>query len=256
MYCVRIGFDGTANAANGVAVNALPNCWQLRKAWKLAKQAHDRAMRESTLPGTARGRWKDFRVKYDLTQYTGNHGWITSSNVTRGNAEWNISQVAGDTRSGEGAGTPEVYQFHALGATSLSNVSQSNVGAVYTPTGSFGILDQYSEMEDTVENSDPDDDNKAPYTLLEEDETMATANAEILAEQGDNPPYNPVDLQAPQQTYVTRQYGNTAPPQMTPWIYAPLGLLRLGSIDTSSGNSPMVLEVMEGDYKGVLSEAM
>ena len=91
---------------------------------------------------------------------------------------------------------------------------------------------------------------------MEDDKDKSAANYELMAEDGDNTPYNPVDLQSPQQVYVTRAFGTTAVPQMTPWIYAPLGLLRLGSIDSSSGNSNLVLEVMEGNYKGVLSEAI
>lgn len=255
MYCVRVGFDGTNVSANGVAVNALPNTWMFRKAWKLAKQAHDRAMRESSLPGAgARGRWKDFRIKYDKTQYDGNHGFINAAGVTRGAAEYLVSQVAGDTGSGEGAGTPEVYQFHGLGVSTLSNVAQS--GQLYTPTGSFGVLDTYSESEDTEQDTEPDQGSTSPYRALEDDKDKSAANYELMAEDGDNPPYNPVDLQAPQQTYVTRAFGTTAIPQMTPWIYAPCGLLRLGSIDSNSGSSNLVVEVMEGNYKGVLSEAI
>ena len=259
MYCVRVGFDGTNVGANGVAINALPNSWMFRKAWKLAKQAHDRAMRESTMPGqAARGRWKDFRIKYDKTQYDGNHGFIHATGITRGSAEYMVSQVAGDTgpAGGEGEGTPEVWQFHGLGVSTNSAVSQSNTGQLYTPTGSFGVLDTYSESEDTEQNTEPDDGSTSPYRLLEDDSDKSAANYELMAEDGDNPPYNPVDLQSLQQVYVTRAFGTTAVPQMTPWIYAPCGLLRLGSIDSSSGNSNLVLEVMEGNYKGVLSEAI
>lgn len=257
MYCVRVGYDGTDLTANGVAVNALPNSWMFRKAWKLAKQAHDRAMRESTMPGqAARGRWKDFRIKYDKTQYDGNHGFINAAGVTRGAAEYLVSQVAGDTgpSGSDGDASPEVWQFHGLGVSTTSAVAQS--GQLYNPTGSFGILDTYSESEDTEQNTEPDDGSTSPYRMLEDDADKSAANYELQAEDGDNPPYNPVDLQSPQQTYVTRAFGNTAVPQMTPWIYAPCGLLRLGSIGISSGNSNLVLEVMEGNYKGVLSEAI
>ena len=135
MYCVRVGFEGTDVGAQGIQVTALPNAWQFRKAWKLAKQAHDKAMRQSTLNGTgARGRWKDFRVKFDKTQYDGNHGFTDARLVTRGNAEYLMSQVAVDSGTGsggEGGGDAEVWQFHGLGISTDSAVVQT--GQIYNP---------------------------------------------------------------------------------------------------------------------------
>ena len=202
------------------------------------------AMRKSGVK--KRGRWADFRVKYNVTQYQNNSDFDTAKGLDITNAENLLSLVAGDSGTSEGSAA-QFYGFHILGAT-----NGANVGAA---TASYGVVEEYSNMEDTDQDSPPDAGSTSAYSALSQDAQQASANVELAIEDGDNPPYNPVNLQVQEQEYWASLAGTAArnpAASVTPWIVAPAGLLHIVNNDSTS--SDIYIEVMAGKYKGVLAE--
>ena len=238
IYCLRVGFDDTADRE--MVVEALPNCWQMRKGLVEARKHFNKA-RAGSGP---RGRWNDFRVNYDQAQYLSGQNFVKADGLTLTNSETLISQVAGDSGSGEGS-SPSVYQFHGLQDTTFTNV-----GSV---TGSFGVIHEYAKAGDAEQDTPPHDGSQGAYDELALDSAMTNANVNIGAEDGDNPPYNPTDLQVQEQKFNHKQLAaDSVRGAMTPWIFAPAGLIKCTV--GGDGSVKLVLEVMSGPTKGVLCE--
>ncbi len=256
MYCVRVGYIGAHSGVRAAEVYALPNNWAFRKGHKLAQAAFRQAMKTSAIGKSKSGRWSDFRIKHDLTQYSSQIEALDAHNITLGSAEYLYSQVAGDTGpdGSDGDGSPNIYGFHGVGASSTSNESAAG-GYAYATTGSFGIIHEYEKIEDTEQNTPPDHDNLAAYRLLDSDADRSATNELMSSEIGDNPPYNPEDLQAQEQQFTIRFQGTGSADIATPWIAAPCGLLKIGTTE-GSGTDLLYIEVMAGNYKGVLAEDM
>lgn len=251
MYMVRVGFH-KPGVAVGATVSALPNTWMTRKAWVSARKAYLKAMRDSGVKQTAR--WSDFRVNYDQAQYLGNgslqHTFVGLSGSSSTGLERRTTQVAGDSGSNEGS-TAAIYQFHALGDTTFSNSD----GA----TASFGMIAEYDNEQDVTVDDPADGGVNAPYNELNSDSQMANTNAELGIEVGDYPPYDNDSFDNSRSvSYVLKQQSSDSIPPVTPWIAAPLGLLKItgyGS-DALDAALEMYVEVMSGGYKGVMSETI
>lgn len=238
IYCLRVGFDDTADRE--MVVEALPNAWQMRKGMVLARKHYNKA-RAGSGP---RGRWNDFRINYDQAQYLSGQKFVKANGLTLTGSENLISMVAGDSGTSEGS-SPEVYQFHGLEATTFTNVGSA--------TGSFGVVDEYTQMEDAEQDTPPDSGTRNAYDHLADDSQRQIANAEIQVEDGDNPPYNPTDLQIQEQKFHHKQLAaDSVRGAMTPWIFAPGGLIKCAV--GGDGSVKLVLEVMSGPTKGVLCE--
>lgn len=250
MYMIRVGFQQQGSDI-GATVSALPNTWMTRKAWLSARKAYLKAMRDSGVK--KQGRWNDFRLNYDDAQYEGNgtvpYQYVTLSGASiTGDIDMRLTQVAGDSGSNEGS-SALVYQFHASGATSTADRD----GA----TGSFGMIAEYSVAEDTVTDDPRDDGTSQPFNELNSDSIMASTNEELAIETGDNPPYDPDQLENSRSVdYTLIQKATDSIGPVTPWIAAPLGLLKITDVGSSLGSNAMYIEVMSGGYKGVLSEAI
>ena len=244
MYCVRVGILGDSTDTQRIQVKAAPNTWMVRKALKLSRQAYNDAMRKSG--ANLRGRWNDFRVKYNVTQYTGNTNFDDAQGVSTTDSENLLSLVAGDSGTAEGS-SAQFYGFHIIG-----NTDGTNVGSA---TASYGSVYEYSNWQDTDQDEPQDSGTISPYSALSHDAQQASANVELLVEDGDAPPYNPTSLQVQEQEYWASMLANTArnpASSVTPWIVAPAGLLTVTNYD-NTGND-IYIEVMAGKYKGVLAE--
>ncbi len=251
MYMVRVGFH-KPGVTVGATVSALPNTWMTRKAWVAGRKAYLKAMRDSGVKKS--GRWNDFRVNYDKAQYLGNSSlqwqFVTLSGASLSEAERRVTQVAGDSGTTEG-NTTNIYQFHALGATDFSDRD----GA----TASFGLIAEYNEQEDTTVNDPQDHGSNASYNELNVDSAMTNTNAELAIESGDYPPYDPDELDESRSVdYVIRQHADDSITPTTPWIAAPMGLLKITGYGGGSleADLDMYVEVMAGGYKGVMSETI
>lgn len=241
IYCLRVGFHDTADRT--MLVEALPNSWPMRKGLVEARKHFNKA-RAGSGP---RGRWNDFRVNYDEAQYLAAQNFCNAADVTLTNSENLISQVAGDTGTNEGnTGAPAIYQFHAMEGTTFSNVGSA--------TGSFGVVSEYTKAGDTDQDTPSHDGVEGAYDELASDSAMQVGNTNIGAEDGDNPPYNPTALQVQEQAFNLKQLAaDSVRNAMTPWIFAPAGLLKISGV-SGDGTVKLVLEVMSGPTKGVLCE--
>lgn len=249
MYMVRVGFLKPGVEA-GATVSVIPNTWMSRKAWVESRKAYLKAMRDSGVKKT--GRWSDFRVNYDQAQYLGNgslqYTFVGLSGSSSTDLERRTSQVAGDSGTSEGS-TTSVYQFHVLGDTTFSNSD----GA----TASFGIIDEYDMAEDVVVDDPADSGVTAPYSELNSDSAMANFNQEVAIEVGDYPGYDSDQFDVGRTVeYQLKQQATDSIPPVTPWIAAPLGLLKITGYgaDALAADTEMYIEVMAGNYKGVMSE--
>ena len=256
MYCVRVGYLGAHSGVRAATVYALPNNWAFRKGHSLAHAAFREAMKSSAISQSKSGRWSDFRIKHDLTQYSAQHEALDAKGVTLGAAEYLYSQVAGDTGfdGSDGDGAPNIYGFHGVGNSTSGNEGVGG-GYAYATTGSFGVIYEYQKTEDTETNTPPDHDNASAYRLLDSDGDRSMANEMLKSEIGDNPPYNHEDLQYQEQQFTIRFQGTGSADIATPWIAAPCGLLKIETTE-GSGTDDIFIEIMQGNYKGVLAEDM
>lgn len=246
MYMVRVGFaqGSTTGALN---VTALQNCWTVRKAWKAGLTAYNAATRDDRAR-SGQGRWKDFRVHMDKTQYEGggvtSYTWAQPEGITLGTADMYQTKVYSQAEPGDG----NLLEFHVIGTDSTANRNTDS-------TGSLGLLTNYDAMDSVVVDDPPNPTGStAAYQDLDNSVGDDTQGDRMLAE-GDFPPYNPVALQHQYQSFEMNTVASEGNPHMTPYFAAPLGLLKVSGFG-ADGTIPIVLEVMTGGYKGVLSEAI
>lgn len=250
MYMVRVGFYQPGHNV-GATVSALPNTWMTRKAWKSGRDAYLKSMRDSGVK--LRGRWNDFRVNFDQAQYIGNssanYTFVTLGGASVTGIDTRLTQVAGDSGSGEGS-QASVFNFHFNGDTTFTNID----GA----TGSFGLIHEYDKEQDTEQDSPEHSGSQGSFDELKSDSQKGSANVELAVETGDNPPYDPDTLENSRTvSYAMIQQQEDSIGPVTPWIAAPAGLLKISSLGNDAlGSADMYIEVMTGTYKGVMSEAM
>ena len=246
MYMVRVGF-ATGSTTGALSVQALQNSWMVRKAWKAGLKAYNAATRDDRAR-SGQGRWKDFRIHMDDVQYDGggttSYTWAQPDGITLGTADDYQTKVYSQEEPGNG----NLLEFHMIGSDSTNNRNTDS-------TGSLGLLSNYDAMDSvTVDDPPNPTSSAAAYQALNDSSGDDTQGDRMLAE-GDFPPYNPVALQHAYQKYEINTAAANGPAHMTPWIAAPCGLLKLNGFG-SDGTVPIVVEVMHGNYKGVLAEAI
>ncbi len=251
MYMCRVGIH-LPGAAVAFTASALPNTWMTRKAWVQGLKAARKAERESGV--RKRGRWNDFRIAYDQAQYLGSSStpvsFVSLSGATvTGNIDHVQTLIAGDSGSGEGSSASK-FNFHMNGDTDFSNRGDA--------TGSFGLIYEYDQTEDTEYDSPPHTGGSGAFDELETDSAQSGANKDLAIETGDNPPYDPDTLEnARSVDYVVAQQSGDSIQPTTPWIAAPCGLLKItGYGGTLASETNLFIEVMSGNYKGVMAESM
>lgn len=241
MYMVRAGF-AVGSATGPIGVQALQNSWMVRKAWKMGLSEYNRATRANRAR-SGQGRWRDFRVNINKVQYDGGHTYAEVEGYTEGSTDLYQTQVYNQDQPGDG----NLMEFHVIGADSTDNVG--------TSTGSFGLLANYDVTQNVVVDDPPNPGGTvSAYEALNTTAGDNTQDDLLLAE-GDFPPYNPEALQHIFQSYEINTAAANGPAHMTPWIAAPCGLLMINGFG-SDGSVRIAIEVMHGDYKGVLSEPM
>ncbi len=173
---------------------------------------------------------------------------LSGASVT-GNIDHIQSYVAGDSGSGEGA-TGSLFGFHMNGDTTFTNSG--------TATGSFGLIAEYDKEEDTEYDTPAHSGLTGSFDELESDSARAGANVEQAIENGDNPPYDPDTLENSRSVdYQLANIGADNTAVMSPWIAAPCGLLKItGYGGTLASETNLFIEVMSGNYKGVMAESM
>lgn len=235
---VRVGFTGpfgssVTNAA--VAIQSLPNVWQVRKAHQLALKEYLRATKEERRR-TGQARWHDFKVWYDDGMRTGNHTLVPLG-ITEGSAEWNYSEIA------EENGNERRFKF---------------IGS--TDSNAYGMIAEYDSAADTDDDSPDNPGSTTPYAQLSPD--VQSENTDNLLDEGDAPPYNPDALQTQTPLRIIAQGFGKSDQLVSDWFPAPCGLLKFEAAITTSENlvddtlGGLFVEVMAGDYKGIHATPM
>lgn len=229
VYHARIsvtnGTPGTGLANN---VKVLHNSWRTRKAWGLAKQSWWESTAEERAAGIKPGRWNDFKVFYEAGHNAGNSVGPT----TAADGEWNYTNSV-DVSTGA------LREFHMLGSGSVAR---------------FGVLREYDEMADQVQDVPAAAAAFMPYSQLIAD--RSNGQADQLQEEGDLPPYSAVDLErnTPETLYyMTSPLTPGAPVSTTGMIEIPCGLIK---VDVQDVNSVFRIDFAAGSYKGVKAEVM
>jgi hypothetical protein len=229
VYHARISVTNGSAAGFANNVEVLHNSWRIRKAWGLAKFAHDASNEDERLAGIKRGRWNDFKIHFDSGHNAGN----TIGPTTAGDGEWVYTQAAR-------ADTGGLVEFQMLDTTAGTR---------------FGILHEYDEMQDQETDSPAAAGTTVPYALLHNE--LTSAQAEQIQEEGDLPPYSAANLEenaAKTLYYMTSPLSvGGAPILTTGMIEIPCGLVRLP--DTAAGGL-FRIDFKAGSYKGVHAEVM
>ena len=204
-------------AGGNILVQSIAPTWMNMKAWKLAFESWRKSTRHEREQGIKAGRWNDFRIFFDASH-------AGSPPVTNGEYLYTQAEKA------DGSGS---LQFQMFGSSSASR---------------YGVLSEY----DSIRDQDTDTPPAASSTVAYDELLMELNNqqANQLQEEGDEPPYNSVnlsqtiqrhDLQSPLSSNLYR----------TGLMQIPCGLLKI----TSDGGI-FQIKVKAGKYKGVHAEAM
>ena len=165
---------------------------------------------------------------------------LTPVGITTGNSEWNYSQI-----TEEDGTTERRYKF---------------IGS--TDSNAFGMIAEYDSMADTDQDqpNNPGSGASGPYSDLHPD--VSDKNKDNLLDEGDNPPYNPDNLQVQEQVTAIAVGSGKSDKLVSEWFPVPCGLIKLdaqlihtaGIADDTVG--AFFVEVMGGDYKGIHATTM
>ena len=129
-----------------------------------------------------------------------------------------------------------------------------------TTTDAYGIVDQYDKSEDQDIDQPRNPGNVSPYEGLTADREQE--NMDNLLDEGDNPPYNPTNLQTQLLTYAIGVGSGKSDKMVSEWFPVPCGLLKVMAQVISTApiaadtTGSFFVEVMPGDYKGVHATPM
>lgn len=254
------------NTSNGfVSVAAAPTSWMTGAAWKKAfklwtqmREGHGGAPGSGLPTGVSPAKWADFKVYLDDSHRTATMPLpLDNGNnpVVITDADWDYSRFV----SPDGAAGADEFTAHLLGA------HQGAVGA-YT---SVGIVQGYEESRRTVQQDQTSSEINTDSWMVNlfDDGTTLDEIADDLKEDGDFPPYQynqynggATNMPKPivQQLKSLVQYSPDNAPSITlGMVQAPCGLLEL-EIASGQDNDTfdILIELAEGDYKGVKALAM
>lgn len=235
VYNLSVSYQGNTTPLGGnreqINVATLPNNWAIRRAHQVARKAWMSSTKEERAAGIKAGRWNDFRVFMDNTHTGGNN-----VNTPFGSAGLGTGEILfTDAEKADGSGSLE---FHFIGPGS--------------PTR-FGMLAQYDALADTEVDTPPAGSATMPYQELSAD--LVSTQANQLQEEGDNPPYDPVNMQnnicIPTYTLHHPAVGNQF---RTPNMTVVAGLLSV--VNRSDAPQFIGLHFKAGSYKGVDAEVI
>ena len=218
MYEAEIVLTNTIAAGQPHTIETIAPTWMAQKAWQLAFQKWRESTQHERDNGIRAGRWNDFRVFYEA-------GHSGNPSIINGEYQYTAAEKA------DGSGP---LQFHFLGGS--------------TPTR-YGLIAEYDTLRDTDTDTPPAGGSTMPYgELLAE---LNDQQANQIQEEGDEPPYNSVNL-----SQTVQQFQLRAPSDSnyfrTGMIKVPCGLIK----HTTPGGGDLLVRVKAGKYKGVSAEAM
>lgn len=247
------------DTTNGlVSVAAAPTSWMVYAAWKKAfklwnqmREGHGGAPGSGLPTSVTPATWADFKV-YLSTDHraatmplpvdNGNNAVVTT------NADWDYSRFI----SPDGTTGADEFTAHLLGA------HDGAVGAY----NSVGIVQGYEESRRTVEQDNTGSEINTDSWMINlfDDGTTLDEIADDLKEDGDFPPYQfdqyagaAINMPKPIVQQLKAIVSSPETPTVTLGaVQAPCGLLEIElQSDTENDLFDVIIEVAEGDYKGV-----
>lgn len=235
-YSVKIDLDPSEAVA--YTVYALVDTWYIQKAWQLARSTYMRATAEerAVMSKQQIARWEDFRVKSGLSGSAGQLVPRKYSNGLAGSAD-----TAGD------------YQY------SLITLADGTTARNFTWSGTagidLGILEEFDKSGDTDASPASTSADKA-YSGV--DPNLSELQMDVMAERGDNPPYDGANFNA--RVWVKIGVLNAAAAHgklSTGYFNAPCGIVAIQpSVASTAINGQLTLSAQAGDYKGIKAHNM
>lgn len=235
VYSLAVSYQGNTPALGGnraqVEVATLPNNWAIRRAHQTARAAWMESTKEERAAGIKAGRWNDFRVFLDNT-----HTGANNLNTPFGSAGLGTGEILfTDAEKADGSGSLE---FHFIGPGSATR---------------YGMLAQYDSLRDTDVDTPPAGASTMAYQEL--NTNLVNTQANQLQEEGDNPPYDPDNMQnnicIPGYFLHHPAVGNQF---RTPTMQVVAGLI--GIVNRSDAPQLMGIHFKAGSYKGVEAEVI
>lgn len=224
----------TAGPVQEVKVYALSNTWYVKRSIQMAKQIHDKAM-EDEREIAQQSRWYDFRIH---PNEAGHDDMTQGISLTPGAAP-TFSTHPGEypySRIEDKAGTRQYFVLPSGGSTVGYNIFQE-----YDKTGNSDTSPASISSVTAYDGADP---------------RLESENVSDLINQGNQPPYNGVDLLQDVYVQVGSLYREASGAQRlsTGFFDAPLGCVWL-QYPQADANLLLELECKSGKYKGVHMEA-
>jgi hypothetical protein len=232
LYSMTVAYQGNnpVGAPGQIEVGHLPNNWAIRNAHQLARKMWLESTKDERKNGARFGRWNDFRVYFD-----GTHTDVNNLNTPFGSLGLGSGEILFTNAVRQDSGALVQYQF-------LGNTTGTR----------FGMLNEYDRMADTDTDTPATGANSMAYrTLMAE---LTNEQADQIQEEGDNPPYDPENMQnnlvIPFHTIYHPTVSNRT---STPMMHVPAGLLSL----VNRGDEQFInITLKAGSYKGVAAEVL
>lgn len=233
LYTMSVSYQGNnpPGAQGQLEITHLPNNWAIRNAHQLARKAWLQSTKDERAQGIKPGRWNDFRVYMDATHTGANNVNTPFGSAGLGSGEI-LFTTAHDTGTASGA-----REFQFLGASSVSR---------------WGMLAEYDSTADTDVDTPSAGSGVMAYNTLQAE--LDSQQADQIQEEGDNPPYDPTNMQ---NNIVLPSYiiGHPAVSNRhtTPQLHVPAGLLSV----VNRGDAQLInITLKAGSYKGVAAEVL
>lgn len=238
--------DADMTNDHSLAIWAMPNTWQIRKAWHLGFKAWRKQTAQVIQEhGIKPGRWSDFKIQYNPAHAAAGRLYPSSpvagggsgmSYITSGR-DWSYSKVVDQD-------SEQDYTFTMF----------AHGGALAT-SNAFSLWTAYDTLADQVPE-DPQTTNASPFhTILFDvgDNAGNLAIADNIENDNDNPPYPNINLWTQEQFYRISQNGFH--PQSTGFMEVPCGLLQLTN-NAAAGDIAIKVTAAAGPNEGILAERM
>lgn len=234
-YRVKVDLDNEVAANTGqYTVWALVDTWWMMKAWQLARATYEESMAEerTSMGDKMAARWEDFRID------DGTNGARCQPYMYTGGAAM--------------TGAPDSDGEFLNSRITLSDGTTQRTFTLGSTTGSvLGIIEEFDKFDNTPIRLKSND---LAYAGVNDE--LQEASADDLKDRGDNPPYNPTNINAG-IWYKVGVLDNTPVNGMnarlsTGFFNAPLGFV---VVQAPAPGDDIVgeisLTVQSGDYKGV-----
>lgn len=240
---------GVPELAARLGVFVAPNTWVVANAWVKAKAAWKKS-RAQVLKDTPdiEGKWDSFKVFLNAAHaQAGVAANLKQAGTIAG--EWDMSSLVMPDWSEDATG--DVFNMHILGA-------DTSVG---TDLKSAGLVQGYSEVRPLVSLKDTQPDiGDSWITRLFDIGGQESELAELIVEEGDEPPYARDEYVGTDSNseISLAGYGTISsfvPQHAIPGFYVPGGVIALGGLGDiqQSGGLEMQVQIhmTPGTYKGV-----